>query len=575
MRIIHERKIRENIRMQTFPGKAAMAVFAAFSVLWAAPAAAAPIPADFAARADAYLESAFPADSPGAAVIVTQNGRTVYARGRGLADVEAGRPIGPDTVFRLASITKQFTAAVILQLADEGRLSLDDPLSRFLPDYPQPGAGATVRQLLNHTSGIQSYTGIPGWMTEANTNRAYTTEEMIAQFRDRPSLTPPGSAWVYNNSGYLLLGAIIEAVTGMPWDQAVEARISRPLGLSTLRSGIGEERVPEMARGYTREGREAQRIHMSVPHAAGALIASVGDLAAWAHALHHGRVVSAESYAAMIAPTTMPDGRRIPYGYGMGQGDVRGRPTIGHNGGIFGFSTDSLYLPEADIFVAVLANSDQPATSPAVVLRRLAAMALGDPYPDFRQVEADSAAIEPLLGVYALEDGTQRIFFARDGRFYTRRGDAPESEIFFAGEDRFFYGPASLTWFRVRRDSGGAHVMEMHQNGAAEAELSTRRGPVPAEAAPAEVPRATLERYVGTYTVGQMSVTIGWGEDGGLTAQLTGQPRLGLTPVSDTEFRVQRANARVVFHEEGGRVTHLVIHQAGREMRADRTEPAP
>jgi len=154
-------------------------------------AAAEPAP-DLRARAQAILDGSYPADGPGAAVIVTRHGETIYSAGRGLADVEAHRPITPDTVFRMGSITKQFTASVILQLVQEGRISLDDPLSRFLPDYPQPGASATVRQLLNHTSGVQSYTGIRGWMVEANTNRPFTTEQMIAEFRDLPSPTRPG-----------------------------------------------------------------------------------------------------------------------------------------------------------------------------------------------------------------------------------------------------------------------------------------------------------------------------------------------------------------------------------------------
>jgi CubicO group peptidase (beta-lactamase class C family) len=186
-------------------GLAALAATATAS----APALAEP-PADLRARADAIVAAAYPADGPGAAVIITRGGRTIYASGRGLADVEARRPITPATVFRLGSITKQFTAAVILQLVAEGRISLDDPLSRFYPDYPQPGAGATVRQLLQHLSGIQSYTAIPGFMGGEAVRRPHTTDEMIAHFRDLPQVTPPGQAWAYNNSGYVLLGGIIE-----------------------------------------------------------------------------------------------------------------------------------------------------------------------------------------------------------------------------------------------------------------------------------------------------------------------------------------------------------------------------
>src|SRR5918993_4068480 len=153
---------------------------AAAALTVAAPAQA--IPADFKARADALLKKSFPDAGPGAAVIVTDDGKVVYEAGQGLADVEAKTPITPGTVFRIGSITKQFSAAIMLQLVAEGKVSLEDKLSKFFPDYPKPGADATVAQLLNHTVGVQSYTGIPGWMVEKNTARPYTTEEMIAQF---------------------------------------------------------------------------------------------------------------------------------------------------------------------------------------------------------------------------------------------------------------------------------------------------------------------------------------------------------------------------------------------------------
>jgi CubicO group peptidase (beta-lactamase class C family) len=206
---------------------------AALSLAGAVPVAAAP--ADFDSKADSILERAYPAAGPGAAAIVTDHGEAIYVGARGMADIDAGKPITPDTVFRFGSITKQFAAAVMLQLVAEGKVSLDDKLSKFFPSYPKPGADATVRQFLNHTSGIQPYTGIPGWMVEANTNRAYTTEEMTAVFRDLPAPSKPGEKWDYNNSGYVLVGAIIEKVTGKPWYTAVDERIVKPLGLSSIR----------------------------------------------------------------------------------------------------------------------------------------------------------------------------------------------------------------------------------------------------------------------------------------------------------------------------------------------------
>lgn len=550
-------------------GSAPVAAIAAATLVFAASPAQA-VPSDLRQRIDGWLEQAFAADGPGVAVIVTQRGETVYAGGRGLADLETRTPATPQTVFRLGSITKQFTAAVILQLVDEGRISLDDPVSRFFPDYPQPGARATVRQLLNHTSGIQSYTGIRGWMVEANTARPHSTAEMIAVFRDLPAPSQPSERWSYNNSGYVLLGAIIEQVTGMPWHRAVEERIGRRLGLPSIRYGVGEEDMPNMARGYSAgEGgvRPANRIHMSVPHAAGALVGSVVDLARWAQALHHGRVVSADSYRLMTATTPLPDGSSFPYGFGLFSGEVRGRRMIEHGGDIFGFSTESIYFPDEDIFVAIFANSDRPAADLGVALRRISALAHDDPYPEFRPVPVDVAALEPFLGVYALPgDGGTRRFYARGGKLYTLRSGGSELEVFAAGDGRFFYGPDSLTWFRLDRGADGAAVMEMHQNGEQTAELSTRSGPIPPEAPVASVPRSTLERYVGRYNAPPGPVAIAWGEGDALTVQLGRQPPLPLRPTSATEFAVQGVDARLVFHLEGDTVSRLVLHQGGREL---------
>lgn len=553
-----------------------LAAFVAAAITGAgagAGAAAAP-PADLRAKADAILEAAFPANGPGGAAIITRGGDTIYAAGRGLADVEARRPITPDTIFRLGSITKQFTAAVILQLVQEGRISLDDPVSRFFPDYPQPGASATIRQLLNHVSGIQSYTDIPGWMVEENTNRPYTTAQMIALFRDRPSQTPPGQAWAYNNSGYVLLGAIIEQATGKPWYQAVADRIARPLGLSTIGYGVDRESSPAMARGYTdRDGnvQPALRIHMSVPHAAGALVGTVGDLAKWAHPLHHGRVVSPALYTAMTAPASLPEGRTHAYGFGLGFGDIRGRSTIGHGGGIFGFSTDSIYIPSEDLFVAVFANSDDPASPPSLVARRLAALALGDPYLTFTRAEVDPQTLAPLFGAYRIGDGdVSRFFFPREGKLYTARDGGPDLEVFAAGGDLFFYGSNSLTWFRIERRADGAHVMEMHQDGNNEAERAVRTGDVPAEPAAASVSREVLLSYVGHYLTQGPEADVAIGEGGVLTVQLSGQPPIPLRPTSDTEFIVQGVGARIFFHSENGRVNRFVIHQGGRELEARR-----
>lgn len=553
---------------------AKMAAAAGAMMLTAVPAQAAP--ADFAARADSFLKSVYAADAPGVAVIVVDDGKVVYSAGQGLADVGAGRKITPATVFRLGSITKQFTAAVILQLAEEGKLSLADPLSRFIPGYPKPGGDATIVQLLNHTSGIKSYTGIPGWMTSDKPATAHTTEQLVAEFKDLPNDFAPGAEHRYNNSGYVLLGAVIEKVTGKPWHVAVEERIARPLGLKTVRYGTVEAKMPNMAAGYHQEDGKvspSKPIHMSVPHAAGALIGSVEDLAKWAGALHKGKVVSAASYARMIAPTRIADGKVENYGFGIAQDKVRGRDAIGHGGGIFGFDTASTYLPKEDLFVAVFANSDEPSVDPNLTMVKLAAMAVGEPYPEFRKVAARPADVQPLLGLYEFEGGSRR-FFAKGGKLFTRRSGGGDMEVFAAGDDRFFYGPGSLNFFEMKRDPSGKHVMEMHQGGDGEIETSVRTGPIPADAPVVSLSRAVLEGYVGSYRASRGIARVALADDGGLTIQLGGGRAIPLLAESETRFRVDDGDLKVVFHESPGNVTHLVVHQGANEIRADREKSA-
>ncbi len=544
---------------------------AAMALTMAAPAGA--IPADFKAKADTLLREAYPATGPGAAVIVTDEGRIVYEAGQGLADIAAKRAVTPQTVFRIGSITKQFSAAIMLQLVAEGKVSLDDRLSKFLPDFPKPGADATITQLLNHTVGVQSYTNIPGWMVEKNTARAFTTDQMIAEFKDLPAPSRPGEKFAYNNSGYVLVGAVIEKVTGKPWHQAVKERIAGPLGLTTIRYGVFESEMPNMAAGYTdAEGKvaPAQKIHMSVPHAAGALIGSVEDLAKWNHALHHGKVVRPDLYAKMIAPTVMPDGSSEDYGFGIAPREVRSRKAVGHGGGIFGFSTDSIYLPKEDLFVAVFANSDSPATDPGMVMMKLAALAADDPFPTFDKVALDAEAVAPWVGLYKVKDAERRLFL-REGKLYTQRTGGGELEAFAAGNGRYFYD-GSLTWFELKRDGGGTPVIAMYQQGAATPEMSVRSGPIPPEPKAAEVSRATLQSYVGTYTSAIGAFTVALPPEGPMTVQLAGQKPLAVQAVSPTEFRTVGVDARILFQGEDGKVIGLVLKQGGREMPAKRTD---
>lgn len=514
--------------------------------------------------ANDILAAAYPEDGPGVAAIITKNNETVYLGTMGMADIEAGIPIAEDTVFRLASITKQIAAATLLLLAEDGTVDLDAPISTYLPDYPEPGASIPVRRLLNHTSGIPSYTGIPGWMVEENTSREHTTAEMIEIFADLPLDFEPGEQFAYNNSGYVLVGAVIEAATGQPWAEVTKERIAVPLGLETLDTGLNEASIPTFAVGYTNadDPRPAQMIHMSVPHAAGALVSDIQDIAVWGNALHDLDVVNEATYQAMIAPTVLNNGETENYGYGIGTSTLLDMDTIGHNGGIFGFATDSMYIPSEDIFVAILGNSDSFEIWPGTTLERLAALAIDNPFPVLTEQEMDLASLEPLFGVYTSDEVT-RSFFERDGQVFTYREDGIESEVSFAGNDTYFYGPASLNWFEIDASSEPA-IMRFYGRESVEPEVLTWSGPVADEI---KVDPSILATYVGTYTLDIPPVAVIAANENdlenGISIQLTGQPAFPLQVISDTEFAVRSVGAVIRFEATEAGPMGMTIEQGG------------
>src|SRR5512138_1673965 len=201
-----------------------------------------------AVKIEAVMGAVFKPGEPGAAIIVKKDGRTLFRKGYGLADLELGVPVAPDMVFRLGSITKQFTAVSILLLVQDGKLGLQDEITKFLPDYPTQGKRITVEHLLTHTSGIKSYTNVPELLKLMR--KDFAVQELIDQFKTRPMEFEPGQSWAYNNSGFFLLGAIIEKVSGRTYEDFVNERIFKPLGMTGSYYGSAERIIPRRIPGY-------------------------------------------------------------------------------------------------------------------------------------------------------------------------------------------------------------------------------------------------------------------------------------------------------------------------------------
>ena len=271
--------------------------------------------------------------------------------------MELGVPLEPKHVFRLGSITKQFTAVAILMLAEEGKLSLDDDITEHLPGYPTGGHRITIEDLLHHTSGIVSYTGMPEWRVLIR--EELEPDSLIAIFRDQPLEFEPGTEWSYSNSGYALLGRIIEVASGEGYAEFIRSRIFEPLGMADSYYGDPSRIIPNRAEGYERTEtgwRNDDYLSMSSPYAAGALLSTVDDLDRWYDALEAGTLVEPALLDQAYTSARLADGRHAGYGYGWTIGDIAGYRSIEHGGGIPGFLTHALRVPQEDLLVIVLTN---------------------------------------------------------------------------------------------------------------------------------------------------------------------------------------------------------------------------
>ena len=294
----------------------------------------------------------------GTAVAVVHRGDTLLLGGYGLADLEWGVPMVSDAVFEIGSMTKQFTAASVLQLVEQGKLDLGADLTAYLPDYDTQGRRIPFRRLLDHTSGIKGYTEMP--VFGEYMMRELPRDSLVAKFEAVPLEFEPGTALIYNNSAYFLLGLVIEKVSGEKYGDYVKEHIFEPLGMSRSYYCDEDAVVARRAHGYD-QGPQGlvQKAYLdhTWPYAAGSLCSSAGDLVRWNLALHGGKVLSAASYADMTTPDPLVDGTPVRYAMGLGVYDDNGRRALAHGGGINGFLSDGWYYPDEDLIVVVLQNS--------------------------------------------------------------------------------------------------------------------------------------------------------------------------------------------------------------------------
>jgi CubicO group peptidase (beta-lactamase class C family) len=527
---------------------------------------------DLAKKIDAVMSEVYKPGQPGAAIIVRKNGETIFRKGYGMADLELGVLVAPDMVFRLGSITKQFTAVAVLSLAEQGKLGLQDEITKFLPDYPNQGRKITVEHLLTHTSGIQSYTDMPEWLPLWR--KDFTLKELIDLFKNKPMQFEPGDRWAYNNSGYILLGAIIEKVTGESYEQFVDGHIFKPLGMKGSYYGSTERVIPRRIPGY-QLGKggfvNAPYLSMTQPFAAGSLLSTVDDLAVWSDAVFSGKLVKKEWIDKAFTPYKLKTGESTGYGYGWFAADFGGHRSIEHGGGINGFTTYEMTLPEDRIFLAVLTNSAIEGRDPEPRAVKIAWLTLGLPAPEKKAVKLEAKNLDPLLGVYAGET-KQEFYISRDGdKLFAQRQGGAKNELFAASPTEFFTGDNPARILAVKDAAGNVTGIRIEARiGPARIFAKTTR-PIPSPRKVAALDPKVYDRLAGDYELAPDFIITILRRGDKLISQATGQPEVELFPESETRFFLKVVDAQVDFvSDASGRVTGLVLHQGGQDLPAKR-----
>jgi CubicO group peptidase (beta-lactamase class C family) len=415
-----------------------------------------------AARMDQIVQSYVTTNSFMGSALVARDGKVFFSKGYGSANLEWNVPNAPDTKFRLGSVTKQFTAASILLLEERGKLSVSDPVKKYLPDAPAAWDKITIFHLLTHTSGIPNFTSFPDYAKFEPF--ATTAEQVVGRFRDKPLDFQPGEKWSYSNSGYVLLTYLIEKITGGSYKTFVQENIFTPLRMKDSGYDSNSAVIPHRASGYTLVNNQLENagfVHMTVPQGAGALYSTTEDLLKWEQGLFGGKVLQAASLQKMTTPF------KNDYAFGLEVKTVAGHKLIDHGGGIQGFNTELAYYPDDKLTVVVLGNVNGAA--PGEIATKLAALSHGETVSlpgERKEIRLDSKTLSRYVGAYQMAQGANMLITLDNNQLSAKLAAQPAFPIFPETQTMFFLKVVDAQIEFTRNDDQGRPAgLILHQNG--------------------------------------------------------------------------------------------------------------
>jgi CubicO group peptidase (beta-lactamase class C family) len=421
--------------------------------------------APLASKFDEYLSAAAKMGFTGSA-LVARDGNVIFSKGYGMANAEWDIPNTPQTKFRLGSITKQFTAAAILLLQERGKLSVQDPVCKYVADCPKAWEPVTIHHLLVHTSGIPSYTDVKSPEEFRKMSLAQVTPAgFVDSFKSKSLEFVVGERMKYNNSGYFMLGYIIEKISGQSYETFLQENIFTPLKMANTGYDTHDRILKQRATGYSRRNNariNSDYLDMTVPYAAGSLYSTVEDLFAWNEALFSDKLLSAKSRETMMTVD------KNNYAYGLTVNRQHNRRVVAHGGGINGFSTILARFPEEKVTVVVLRNADYGTPNPGRVSQDLAAILFGEKYEIPRErvaIKIDPKILDAYVGQYELRPDFI-ITMTREGdSLMTQATGQPKFELFPESETKFFLKVVEAQVTFVKDEKGVVTHLILHQGG--------------------------------------------------------------------------------------------------------------
>lgn len=365
-------------------------------------------------KLDELLSGQFPQQQPGCQVLIAKQGEVIYRKAFGTADLQLGVPMKPEMVFNIASITKQFTAVAILQLEEQGKLSLQDSIRKFIPDYPPKGYNITIEHLLTHTSGIPDYMQID-YRSPSMERWDFSPRQLIDSFKSHPLQFEPGTRYSYSNSGYYILGYIIQIVSGKSYQEYIRTNLLDPLEMKQTWFDQDGILIPNRVRGYEKSGatfKNESYWSPTIEYSAGGLISNVDDLFRWHKGLHSYKILKKETLERAFRPYRVKDGSSTEYGYGWNIRTTNGIRSIEHQGGLPAFVTNEIYYPEQDVFIAILCNTRAPIDE---LSASISGIALGRSMQP--SVTVEDKILDSYVGTYQLTiDRNRKMTIQKEGK---------------------------------------------------------------------------------------------------------------------------------------------------------------